>query len=39
MSNICTILNISCKAPLGIAGNGAIKKVLFLLFDYKEGIN
>ena len=25
MSNICNILNISCKAPLGIAGNGAIK--------------
>ena len=39
MSNICIILNISCKAQLGIAENGAIKKVLFLLFDYKEGIN
>ena len=25
MSNICNILNISCKTPLGIAGNGAIK--------------
>ena len=25
MSSICNILNISCKAPLGIAGNGPLK--------------
>ena len=24
MNNICNILDISCIAPLGIAGNGAI---------------
>ena len=25
------ILNISCKAPLGIVGNGAIKKSIILI--------
>lgn len=30
MNNICNIFNIPCKAPLGIAGNGAIYIVLLL---------
>ena len=30
MNNICNIFNIPCKAPLGIAGNGAIYIELLL---------